>query len=342
MSEVSSSQTDVPNPALVFETLNAFHKSAALRGAIELNLFTRIAEGYRDADSLAQQCHGNARAVRILCDFLVVQGFLAKEGEQYSLTPTAALFLDQRESTYMGGIARFIHSHDLVRAFDDVAEIVRRGTTLLHAGGSVAEEYEGWVEFARCMVPMMAPPAEYIGKLVAELKSGPIRVLDIAAGHGLFGIRVAQANPDATIVAFDWPNVVEVAKENAAAAKIQDRYSVLPGDALSVDFGDGYDVGLVTNFFHHFDRHTCESVMKKIAASLNEGGCVITLEFVPNEDRVSPPVPATFALTMLATTEAGDAYTFTEYDAMWKSAGLVDNQMHDVPNSQQRVIVSRR
>jgi ubiquinone/menaquinone biosynthesis C-methylase UbiE len=330
------------NPARIFETLNAHQQSAALRGAIELEVFTHIANGHRTSQALSQVCQADRRGMRILCDYLVVHQFLTKSGDQYGLTADSEAFLDKNSPRYMGGIARFVTSRDQLRAFENVAELVRRGTTQLNQEGTVAQEYDGWVEFARSMVPMMMPAGRFIAELVGKLKPGPIQVLDVAAGHGMFGILVAQANPEARIVALDWANVLEVAVHNAAAAGVQDRYGLLPGSAMSVEFGDGFDVVLMTNFLHHFDRATCELVMHKIRACLKEDGCVITLEFVPNEDRVSPPVPATFSFTMLGSTPAGDAYTFAEYDAMWKAAGFSSSEMQDVPNSPQRVIVTRR
>jgi hypothetical protein len=333
---------DAPNPGRIFDTLNAHQQSAALRGAIELDVFTQIAQGHCIAASLAVRCAADARAMRILCDYLVVHEFLTKQHDEYGLTPESALFLDKRSPAYMGGIARFMNSPDLLRAFDDVAELVRRGTTLLHREGTTATEYEGWIEFARSMVPMMMPAAEYIGRLAAELKSGPIRVLDVAAGHGMFGISVAQANRQASIVALDWEPVLKVAMENATTADLGERYSLLAGDAMSIPFGEGFDIVLLTNFLHHFDRATCESLMRKIRECLNDDGCVITLEFVPNEDRVSPPVAATFSFMMLGTTPTGDAYTFSEYDAMWKSSGFANNELIELPNSPQRVIVTRK
>ena len=96
----------------------------------------------------------------------------------------------------------------------------------------------------------------------------------------------------------------------------------LPGSAFEVDFGTDYDVILVTNFFHHFDPPTCEQLMAKIHSALTPGGRCVTLDFVPNDDRVSPPISATFAMTMLASTPAGDAYTFAEYERMFRAAGI--------------------
>src|SRR5262249_47371419 len=150
----------------------------------------------------------------------------------------------------------------------------------------------------------------------------PIRVLDVAAGHGMFGISVAQRNPQAKIVALDWEKVLEVAHENAVRAGVQDRYELLAGDATQINYGTGYDLVLLTNILHHFDAATCVALMQKVRSSLKGNGLVMTLEFVPNEDRVSPPVAATFSFTMLGTTPAGDAYTFAEYDRMFRQAGL--------------------
>jgi 2-polyprenyl-3-methyl-5-hydroxy-6-metoxy-1,4-benzoquinol methylase len=237
---------------------------------------------------------------------------------------------------------RFLLTEELLRAHGDVAALVRRGSTLLGREGSVTPEWEGWIEFARSMAALMGPAAEFIGQTAAHYKKGAIRVLDIAAGHGLFGIGVARHNPKAEITALDWPRVLEVAQENAIAANLQNRYHLLPGDAHSIDYGKGYDLVLVTNFFHHFDASTCESLMRKMHAALHDEGMVITLEFVPNEDRVSPPIAATFAMMMLGTTPAGDAYTFAEYDRMFQSAGFRHSELLEMPAGPQRLVVSRK
>ena len=189
---------------------------------------------------------------------------------------------------------------------------------------------------------MMAHPAAFLGDVAAERKSGPVRVLDIAAGHGLFGIAVAQRNPQASITALDWEKVLEVAQENAVQAGVADRYKLLPGDAIRIHYGQSYDFILLTNILHHFDQETCITIMSKVAQALNPDGLAITLEFIPNDDRVTPPDAATFGMTMLATTPAGDAYTFAEYQEMWRRAGLERHELIDVPRSPQRLIVSGR
>ena len=139
------------------------------------------------------------------------------------------------------------------------------------------------------------------------------------------------------------PEVASVGYTEARAAEkfgVADRWRALPGSAFDVDFGEGYDIVLIPNFFHHFDPPTNEKLMRKILAALNEGGRAITVEFVPNEDRMGPQPAATFALTMLATTAHGDAYTFAEYEKMFTNAGFSRSELIQPPMGIQQVIVS--
>ena len=342
-SSMNQPESGEPNPTLIFDTLNAYQRTGALKAAIELKLFTAIGAGRTDATALAAACGASDRGVRILCDYLTVIGLLNKSSDEYSLTSTAAAFLDENSSRYMGSAARFVASDGMMDTFRDVAGAVRRGGTLLPEGGSTKINYEPWIEFAESMGPMMMPAAMFIASLVAErYPSGPLRVLDVAASHGLFGLSIAQRLPQAEIVAQDFHAVLEVTKRNATAAGCMDRYSFLPGDVMTLDLPGTYDCVLLTNFLHHFSAQVCETLLRKLQARLNPNGVVISLEFIPNEDRVTPPTPATFALTMLMSTDHGDAYTFADYQAMFEAAGFVRNEMIDVPRSPSRLIVSSR
>jgi ubiquinone/menaquinone biosynthesis C-methylase UbiE len=335
-------ETHQPSPALFFETMNAYQRTAALKAAIELDLFTAIGEGARTAAALAQRCEASERGMRILCDYLVVIGFLTKDENRYGLTPDSAAFLDRRSPSYIATAATFLASPMLTEGFDDVAAVVRKGGTVISEEGSLEPEHPVWVEFARAMAPLMTLPAELIAKLVGADSGQKWKVLDIAAGHGLFGIAIAKHNPNAEIVALDWPNVLEVAKENARAAGVADRYGVIPGSAFDVDYGTGYDLVLLTNFLHHFDPETCELLLRKVYAALETSGRAVSFEFVPNEDRVSPPVAASFSLMMLGTTPSGDAYTFAELDRMFRNTGFSRSELHPLPPTFQQVVISHK
>lgn len=337
-----SDQRPQPSPELFFETVNAYQRTAAIKAALELDLFTAIGEGSGTAQEVAEKCAASERGIRILCDYLVIHGFLAKEGGRYSLTPDSAVFLDRRSQAYLGSTLDFLLSPMIIGGFENLTEVVRRGQTVMPEGGAVAPANPVWVKFARAMVPMMAMPAQMIAKFVNGDNGGKLKVLDIAAGHGLFGITIAQQNPQAEIVALDWPNVLEVAKEHAQKAGVADRYRTIEGSAFDVEYGSGYDVVLLTNFLHHFDPQTCEGLLRKVHSALAEGGRAVTLEFVPNEDRVSPPVPASFSMMMLGGTVGGDAYTFRELERMFKNAGFASSEPRQIPASPEQVIISRK
>jgi ubiquinone/menaquinone biosynthesis C-methylase UbiE len=116
----------------------------------------------------------------------------------------------------------------------------------------------------------------------------------------------------------------------------------MPGDAFTLDFGGPYDIVLVTNFFHHFDVPTCEGLVGKVSRALKPGGQCLTLEFVPNDDRVSPPAAASFAMQMLGSTPSGDAYTLAEYTKMFEKAGFTSSVAHLLEKSPGTLIVSTK
>ncbi len=331
-----------PTPQLFFQTANAYQRSQALKAAVDLDLFTGIAEGKDTVLALAQRCGAAARGVRILADYLTIQGLLTKEGSRYKLTQDSAVFLDRKSPAYMGSALGFLHAPKFTEVFQHLTASVKKGGTAAGEFGTIAPDNPVWVDFAKSMVPMMAKPAEEIALYVSQTQPGVMKVLDIAAGHGLFGIEIAKRCPRAEIIALDWPNVLAVAQDLARQTGVQQRYRTIPGDAFQEDFGTGYDLVLLTNFLHHFSAGACETLLRKVHGCLAPGGRVLTLEFVPNDDRVTPPPVAEFSLIMLATTPEGDAYTFKEYEQMFRTAGFSRTELHSLPGSVEQMLVSSK
>jgi precorrin-6B methylase 2 len=331
-----------PNPEHIFNVLNSYQQAAALKSAIELDIFTAIDEGNHRAQQIAERVKASERGVRILCDFVTILGFLLKEDSRYSLTADGALFLSRRSPAYMGTIIGFLGNERHLANISRLTEAVRRGGTVGENGHNREPDDALWVSFARSMAPLTVPNAIFIASLVNAEEGKPCRVLDIAAGHGMYGITIARQNPKAEITALDWPAVLEVAKENAKKAGVSGRYTTRPGSAFEAELGMNYDLVLLTNIFHHFDRESCVQLMRRVYEALKANGKAVTLEFVPNEDRVSPPTAAAFSLLMLVGTDAGDAYTFSEYQEMFQSAGFPRTTLHPVPEGPQQVLISEK
>jgi len=339
---MSSAAAPKPSPELIFGTLISYQHVFALKAAIELDLFTAIAEGANDAASLAQRINTSERGVRILADGMTVQGFLRKENGKYSLTTDSALFLDQRSPAYMGAMADFLVSEENIRNFSQFADCVRKGGTVSGIGDNSKPVDHRWVSFAKAMGSMSAPVAGALSQMVSANPSAEIKVLDIAAGHGMYGITVAKNNPRVHVTAVDWPAVLEVAKENAQKFGVADRYSVRPGSAFDTDLGSGYDYVLITNFLHHFDIPTNEKLLRRFHAALKPGGKAVTVDFIPNEDRVTPPIAAAFSMVMLINTDAGEAFTFPEYESMHRNAGFKNAVLQAPPDLPQRLVIAEK
>jgi len=336
----SPAEQQATTPERFFNAINSYQLTEAVKSAVELDVFTALNEGKTTAAAIAERCRASERGVRILCDFLTIHKFLVKQGTTYALAADSALFLDRHSPAYVGSAIEFLLTPRLRECHAQLTEAVRRGGTAF-GEGMLDPENPDWVTYAHGMMPMARRPAEIIA---AELRreGEPQKVLDIAASHGLFGISVAKQNPGAHIYASDWKNVLEVAKKNADAMGVGDRYHLIPGSAFETDFGNGYDLALITNLLHGFDTPTCTKLMRKVHVALNPGGRAAIAEYVPNPDRVSPPTAAAFSLTMLAATPSGDAYTFAELEGMSKAAGFTRVELSPAELGRNRLVIAYR
>jgi 2-polyprenyl-3-methyl-5-hydroxy-6-metoxy-1,4-benzoquinol methylase len=324
MSATTSPPTDregqAPSPAVIMDTAFAYQKTFALKAAVECDVFTAIGEGNVTAADVAKARRISEKGARVLCDYLTTLGMLTKDANQYALSLDAAMFLDRRSPAFIGAALEFLASPQQIAYTAEATKVVRAGTT--GSPASMAPEHDMWPLFARSMAAFMSLPAMLAAQVAQLDADAETKVLDVAAGHGEFGFAVARRFPNARIVAVDWPSVLAVARERAAAAGLSQRFQELPGDAFDVAFGSDYDLVLLPNFLHHFNEETNVKLLGKTASALKPGGQIVIVEFVPNEDRVSPPMAARFAFTMLTNTESGDAFTRSEFDRMLRAAGF--------------------
>ena len=330
-----------PDPGRVLGMVTGFEQTAAMLAALRVGLFTAVAEGAVTVDALSTSIGCPKRATRILADVLCAHGLLTKAGGVYGLAPDAAVYLDRRSPAYIGEAARFLASpQKLALCLEDPEGWMRRGGPAHEA--NTAANAEVWVDFARGMGPMMAPTAEGLAKVLQPMGLAVRRILDVAAGHGLFGVETAKVFPRASVVALDWAAVLEVAKATAAAAGLGDRFETVVGDAFTTPLGHDYDLVLIPNFLHHFDREACVGFLGRAADALAPQGRVAIVEYVVDEDRISPPAAALFTFSMLVATPAGETYSRVELTEMCVAAGLRDVVIESLPNSPETLVMATR
>ena len=217
-----------PSADLIMDLAFAFQKTYALRAAVELDLFTAIGQGVDTVSALAEARGVSDRGARILCDFLVTCTLLSKHADRYSLTPSSTAFLDRRSPAFFGTALQFLTLPEMMQGAAATVEIVRAGT-LPTGEGALEPEHPMWVSFAQSMAGFMGLPAMLTAKLAPLPTDRESKVLDIAAGHGEFGIAIARSFPNARIVALDWPSVLDVARSRAADAGVANRFDGLAG-----------------------------------------------------------------------------------------------------------------
>ena len=329
------------SPEFFLDRLLGYQESAALKAAVRLGVFDALEAAPANAAAVAAAIGAAEKGARVLCDFLTVKGFLTKADGAYDLTPSSRVFLTTISPACISGVVEFLAGEDQFGQFMTSPEAMVR-----HGGAveprALEPEHPMWVSYAKAMGPFMAPVTAAVAAQVALWPTPPRRVLDIAAGHGLFGVEVAKLSADTHLTALDWAPVLAVAAENVAKAGLASRFTALAGDALESDWGEGYDLILLPNFLHHFNIETCGEILAKARRALAPGGQALVVEFVPDETRVSPPVPARFAYIMLGSTPEGDAYTAAEYEEMRQASGFASLAITALPPSPQTLLAYSR
>jgi methylase of polypeptide subunit release factors len=324
---------------MIFETLGAFRRTAALKTAIELDLFSAIGNGSATSAELAKRCSASERGIRKLCNNLVVLGFIKAVDDRYVLAPGAAAFLDRHSATWVGTPAsEAIAGAPLLAAFGALTEAVRKGGTALDGDGTLAPEHPIWVAFARAMGVPGALFARMLADCLCENAAPPHKILDIAGGHGLYGIEFATREPETKVFAVEWPQVLEVARANAEARGVSGRFNAIPGDASTVEFGSGYDLALITNFLP--DLGSTEDLLKRVRSALIDDGRVALFEIMLNEDRVSPPAAVDLDLALLATTPSGETRTAAQLSQALRRAGFKQVEFRDILRAPGRVAIA--
>jgi ubiquinone/menaquinone biosynthesis C-methylase UbiE len=328
---MNPSMADTPNPQQVFAMFGASQQSAALLAAIHLDLFTALADGPLTAAELGKKINASERGTRTLADYLCIPGLLRKQDGRYSLSPTAQVFLNRRSPAAIADAANWWDFISQQLSAERMVAVVRQGGNV----EGIAPP-EAWVIFARSMGVIARLPAKAIAeKIAAPLLAQGGKVLDVAGGHGEYGIAVARHAPKAEVTILDGAPVLAVARENADKAGLGARYhtlagSIIPGSEGEVELKPEYNLILVTGFLHMFSPKTNEAIMAKVKRALAPGGAVIVEDFIPNPDRISPPMAAGFSLTMLFGTAEGDSYTEAEFRQMFAAAGFSHFERHQL------------
>jgi hypothetical protein len=319
----------------------AYAPPLILEAAIRHGLYDRLADGPKTAGELATAAGISQRGARILLDALVGLEMLAKDKTgRYTHTPESAEFLVSSKPGYVGGFLKHT-SAQLIPKWLQLTEIVRTGKPAM----AVNQEGDGskfFHEFVEDLFPVNYKAASALGD---ELKladtKGPIRVLDLAAGSGVWGIALAQKSPQVRVTAVDWPGVLDVTRKIAARFKLADRFRFVAGDLATADFGSGHQVATLGHILHSEGVERSKALIAKTFRALASQGTIAVAEWLVNDERTQPPAGLIFAVNMLVNTEHGDTWSFNEIRAWLEEAGFENGRILDVPGISPLVLATK-
>lgn len=309
-----------PNPMQIIDAVFAFGHTQALITATELDLFTHIDEQKCTATALAEVTASDPRAMRILLNALTGLGFLTKNREHYDLTPTARTFLSKRNGLYIGPLV--LQAKRMRDNWSALGEVLQSGRPRMQLESTEGGEF--FAEFVSALYAINAAAADEIAQRVLQRSAtGGLRVLDVGAGSGVWGLAFLRHDPQARLTVADWPVVIEVTKTFVDRDHAADRVNYLAGDYHETDFGENqFDVAILGHICHSEGERQTKELFARLRRALKPDGQILIAEFLADEARRENAMALLFAVNMLVHTEEGDTFTTSELRQWLEEAGF--------------------
>jgi ubiquinone/menaquinone biosynthesis C-methylase UbiE len=338
---MASPATAPVTPERIMQFAWGYAPPLILEAAIRHHVFDTLDAGSKTISEVHTATGASERGLTAIMHALVGLGFLAEDEEaRYSLTPESAAFLVSTKPGFHGGLIRHC-SGQLIPKWLELNEIVATG----HPTEAVNQQDSGsdfFQEFVNDIFPMSYPAAQALARHFNTPNTGePIRVLDLAAGSGVWGIALAQSSEQAQVTAVDWPAVIPVTRNTVTRFGLADRFSFVEGDLLQTDFGSNYNLATLGHILHSEGKERSKALLAKTFQALASGGTIAISEFLVNTGRTGPVISLLFAVNMLVNTDDGDTYSFEEIAHWLSEAGFIDARTLEAPGPSPLILATK-
>lgn len=306
-----------------------------IEAAIRNKVFDTLDAGPKTIEEVHAATGASTRGLSAIMNALCGLDLLDKNGDRYSLTPESSAFLVSTKPAFFGGLILHTSEH-LLPNWLKLAEIVRTGKPANSVNQEERSEF--FEKLVSDIFPMSYAPAQALADALHLSKDN---VLDLAAGSGVWGIALAQTGPDVRVTAVDWPNVLEITKKTAARFGLADRFSFIPGDLASAEFGTGYTVATLGHILHSEGEERSRKLLAKTFEALAPGGTIAIAEFLVDRDRKGPITPLYFAVNMLVNTDDGSTWSFEEISEWLAAAGFINARLLDSPGPSPIILATK-
>jgi ubiquinone/menaquinone biosynthesis C-methylase UbiE len=312
-----------------------------LEAAIRHHIFDLLDNGPKTVPEIHKETGASERGLSAIMNVLVGLNFLRKDKQgSFSLTPESSAFLVSTKPGFQGGLLRH-SSEQLIPKWLHLNEIVETGKPLaaVNQEGTGADFFQ---EFVNDIFPMSYPAAQTLARHFNGNGAGSaVRVLDLAAGSGVWGIAMAQGSEQVRVTAVDWPEVIPVTRKTVTGFELADRFSFIAGDLLQVDFGSNHTMATLGHILHSEGRERSRALLAKTFHALAPGGTIAIAEFLVSPDRTGPLNGLFFAVNMLVNTDSGDTYSFEEISGWLEDAGFIHARTLESPGPSPLVLATK-
>src|SRR6266513_4735848 len=309
-------------PERLMELSFAYAPPLIISAGVTNKVFDSLEDGAKTSEQVAEETGASAHALRILMNALVGLDLLKKNRQgKYSLTlESAAFLLGNKPGTHAGFFGTI--APQLISRWLQLSDIVREGRPAV----AVNQEIEGTEFFSQLVeniIPMSYPPAQKLGDHLKLAKTkNEVRVLDLAAGSGIWGIALAQKSTRVRVTAVDWAGMIPTTKRITQKFGVSDRFTYIEADLLEANFGSSYDIATLGHILHSEGEDRSRQLLTKTFRALKSGGVIAIAEWLVNDDRTKPLPSLMFAVQMLVNTEKGDTFTFKEIKNWLEETGF--------------------
>jgi hypothetical protein len=328
-------------PENILQTGMDFWPAKTLLCAVEMGLFTELAQGPLSLDILRQRVGLHARAARDFLDALVALGFLKREGDRYGNTPETDLFLDRNKLSYVGGILEMANRR-LYPIWNNLTEALRTGEPQNECKNNEADLFEtlyadpaGLKEFLSAMTGVSHAANSVIARIFPWQDYQTFA--DIGTAQGDLAVQIALANPHLRGLGFDRPEVAPIFEEYLQVTGVADRVVFMPGDFFKDDLPKA-DVVLMGHILHDWDLPTKKMLIRKAYDAIPAGGAFIVYESIIDDDRSKNAFGLMMSLNMLLETPGGFDYTGADCKAWMSEAGFSSARVEPLIGSDSMVI----
>lgn len=304
----------------------AFARTAMLLATVRLHFFTLLADGALTPAELAAAADTLPEPTERILKGLEGLGLVEQQDDAYRLTPIADLFLVEGKPSYIGGDT--LGMQDYIPAWFELDRTLRTSAPYRDLGDAATAE-AFFVPRVIDLFPIIFPIASRLAAdlPLAKSKDASLQVLDVGAGSAPWSAAFAQSYPAAQVTALDLPLVVEQGQQHIAKFGLSDQYTWVKADMETYSFpAHTYDLILCGHVCRFISDERTQTLLARLAESLQAGGTIIIADIFFSEDRKGPPPAITLDLSMLVNSAQGRIRTVSEIAGWLEECGLIDIQ----------------